>query len=56
MAEKIMAASKKQLKLPSYIIGPPPRTVKAEDVYQKIKKKPDLDLKMEEVVMLPIFK
>ena len=56
MAEKIMAASKKQLKAPSYVFRPPPRIVKVEDVYEKLKKKPDLDLKLEEVVVLPVFK
>jgi len=56
MAEKIMAASKKQLKPPSYVFRPPPRIVKAEDVYEKRKKKPDLDLKLEDIVMLPVFK
>jgi len=56
MAEKIMAASKKQLKQPSYVFRPPPRTVKAEDVYEKLKKMPTLDLKLEEVVLLPVFK
>jgi len=56
MAEKIMAASKKQLRQPSYVFRPPPRTIKAQDVYEKLKKKPDLDLKLEEIVLLPVFK
>merc|ERR1712059_13403 len=51
-----MAASTKTLKQPLYVFRPAPLIVKAEDVYARRKKVKDVDIKMELIVILPIFR
>ena len=58
LAEKIMSASNKQLKQPSFVFRPPPHIVKAEEVYERIKKKSKTDpveLSKEPLLLLPVF-
>jgi len=59
MADKIMAASTKTLKQPSFVFRPPPMDPKVEDVFVRIKKQSSTDpvqLCQEFILMLPIFK
>ena len=58
LAEKIMAASSKQLKQPSFVFRPPPHIVKVEEVYERIQKKSKTDpveLSKESLLLLPVF-
>ena len=58
LADKIMTASHKQLKQPSFVFRPPPHVVKVEEVYEKIKKKSltdPVELSKESLLLLPVF-
>ena len=59
LADKILAASSKQLKEPRFVFRPPPHIVKVEEVYNRINKKSKtdpVDLSKEFLVLLPVFK
>ena len=56
LADKIMAASTKTLKQPSFVFRPPPLTGQLEDLYQRLKKhSSNVELCQEIEVMLPVF-
>jgi len=56
LSEKITAASKKQLKMPSYVFRPPPKLERVTALMERRKLEPGLELTLEFVVMLPVFR
>ena len=56
LSEKIVAASKKQLKMPSFVFRPPPRLEKVAALLEKRKGQPDMNIRLEFVVLLPVFR
>jgi len=58
LADQIVAASTKSIKHPPHVFRPPPVVMKADDVYERLRKDDaGVDrLKMEELVMLPVFR
>ena len=56
LSEKIVAASKKQLKMPSYVFSPPPRLESVTALLERRQREPDLDIRLEFDVLLPVFR
>jgi len=55
LAEQIMSASTKPIKHPSYVFRPPPAILDAGQVYERLKKNGSESIKVEELVVLPVF-
>jgi len=55
LADQILAASKKQVKQASFVVRPPPDLVKVQDIYDRLLKDPDHDIKNESIVLLPVL-
>ena len=55
LAEQIMSASSKPIKHPSYVFRPPPAILDAGQVYERLKKNGSESIKVEELVVLPVF-
>jgi len=56
LADQILAASKKQVKQPSYVVRPPPVIQNVQDVYDRLLKNPEHDIKLELQVLLPVLR
>ena len=56
LSEKIVAASKKQLKMPSFVFRPPPRLESVTALLERRQREPDLDIRLEFDVLLPVFR
>ena len=56
LADQMLAASKKLVKQPVYVVRPPPLAAKAQDIYERRAKSPDLDLKQERLLILPVLR
>ena len=56
LAEQILSASQKQVKQPMYVVRPPPLNSKVQDIYDRRSKAPQLDLRLERQLLLPILR
>ena len=56
LSEQIMSASSHPLKRPQYVFRPPPVEETAADVYDRRKRGEEVDLTLQAILILPIFK
>ena len=56
LSEKIVAASKRQLKMPSYVFRPPPRLEGVTALMERRQRQPDLEIRLEFEILLPVFR